>query len=245
MDQDRKKSGAPAETGDRAALAEQAAETARQAARDAAEAKTPEELESALKRAQEAAAAAEKAAEDARLLQQESEKQLQEARKTREEKKEAEKPKTLIIYVSRHHGNTKKIVDAAAEVLDADLINYDENKKPDISGYDLIGIASGIYFNSFDKELMNHMMSLPYREDQAVFAMATCGLRFRNYLKELKRFMGYKRVRYAGSFICRGYCTWGPFKSGLAKGRPNEEDLAEARAFARGLLTPKKRMWNF
>jgi len=40
-----------------------------------------------------------------------------------------------------------------------------------------------------------------------------------------------------GDFSCKGWTTWGPLKlfGGTNKGRPNEEDLEEARVFARGL----------
>jgi flavodoxin len=40
-----------------------------------------------------------------------------------------------------------------------------------------------------------------------------------------------------GEFSCKGWDTWGPVKlrGGINKGRPNEQDLAEARLFARGL----------
>jgi hypothetical protein len=40
-----------------------------------------------------------------------------------------------------------------------------------------------------------------------------------------------------GDFSCNGWDTWGPLKlvGGTNKGRPNEQDLQEARVFARGL----------
>ena len=36
-----------------------------------------------------------------------------------------------------------------------------------------------------------------------------------------------------GEFGCKGYDTFGPFKlvGGIAKGRPNEADLEQARSF--------------
>jgi flavodoxin len=40
-----------------------------------------------------------------------------------------------------------------------------------------------------------------------------------------------------GEFSCKGWDTVGPLKlfGGINKGRPNEDDLEEARVFARGL----------
>jgi flavodoxin len=53
-------------------------------------------------------------------------------------------------------------------------------------------------------------------------------------VKELLMNRGFSVV---GEFSCKGWNTWGPLKlvGGTNKGRPNAEDLEEARAFARGL----------
>ena len=53
--------------------------------------------------------------------------------------------KTIIIYESLHHGNTKKLVDAIAaeypvEICDARAF------EGDLSRYDTVGFASGIAF---------------------------------------------------------------------------------------------------
>ena len=52
--------------------------------------------------------------------------------------------KTAIIYVSSHHGNTKKVLDVMAYSNDIDLLKISEAKKTDFSVYDAIGFASGI-----------------------------------------------------------------------------------------------------
>ena len=51
--------------------------------------------------------------------------------------------------------------------------------------------------------------------------------------KALRRIAEDKGGPVLGEFGCRGYDTFGPFKlvGGLAKGRPNERDLEQARAF--------------
>ncbi len=61
--------------------------------------------------------------------------------------------KAVIVYASTHHGNTKKVVEQMAEILSADLIDITKNQKPNISSYDIVGLASGIYFHSFDEKL--------------------------------------------------------------------------------------------
>ena len=69
--------------------------------------------------------------------------------------------KVAIAYYSQHHGNTKKLLDAIKDLADVELINVVECKKEDLSYYDLIGFASGIYFGKFSKAVME-------------FAITTC-----------------------------------------------------------------------
>ena len=62
--------------------------------------------------------------------------------------------KTAIVYYSRHHGNTKKLLDAISESNEVTLIDVTEQPSADLSAYDRIGLASGIYYNSFSKQLL-------------------------------------------------------------------------------------------
>ena len=58
--------------------------------------------------------------------------------------------KTAIVYYSQHHGNTKKVLDAIASYdNDVTLIDVTEKHEVDLTGYDRIGFASGIYFGKF------------------------------------------------------------------------------------------------
>lgn len=56
---------------------------------------------------------------------------------------------------------------------------------------------------------------------------------------ELKELAGERGCAVLGTFGCKGYDTFGPFKlvGGLAKGRPDEGDLDRARSFFRDILT--------
>ena len=71
---------------------------------------------------------------------------------------------TAIIYYSRHHENTKKLVDAI-KVANPEIktIDFTENRVVDLSQYTHIGIASGIYFGKFNKELTEYIKkNLPH-----------------------------------------------------------------------------------
>ena len=61
---------------------------------------------------------------------------------------------TAIVYYSRHHGNTKKLLDAIAKDNEVTLIDATASPEADLSGYDRIGFASGIYYSAFAKQLV-------------------------------------------------------------------------------------------
>ena len=67
--------------------------------------------------------------------------------------------KTIILYYSNHHGNTKKLVDAiaAADPENVELLDVTKAGPKDLSGYEWIGVASGIYAGSFGKPLLKYM----------------------------------------------------------------------------------------
>ena len=64
--------------------------------------------------------------------------------------------KTAIIYYSKHHGNTKKLLDAIAEKNDVTLIDVVHNPQADLKNYDRIGLASGIYYSKFHRSLLKY-----------------------------------------------------------------------------------------
>ena len=146
--------------------------------------------------------------------------------------------KTIIIYASTHHGNTKKIVDCMAEQLAADTVDILQNPTPDISAYDRIGFASGVYFHSLHEKLKNYIECTTFQENQNVFVVATCGVAYIDYTKSIKKLLKQKNVSCIGSFQCRGYDTYGIFGKigGIAKHHPNEQDLKRAREFAKTLI---------
>lgn len=82
--------------------------------------------------------------------------------------------KTAIVYYSAHHNNTKKLLDAIAESNDVTLIDVIKDKTADLSRYDRIGFASGIYYSSFTKQLLAYAQEkLP--KGKSVFYIATNG----------------------------------------------------------------------
>jgi len=84
--------------------------------------------------------------------------------------------KTAIVYYSRHHGNTKKLLDAIATADDVTLIDVTKHSACYLRKIDLIGFASGIYFNKFSKKVLDFAKSnLPF--NKKVFIIYTCGIK--------------------------------------------------------------------
>ena len=144
--------------------------------------------------------------------------------------------KTAIVYYSQHHGNTKKLLDAIAAMHEVDLIDVTKQPDADLSAYDRIGLASGIYYTSFARQLLEFARkNLPEGKD--VFYVYTHGAPKGAFLKTIREIAEEKHCREIGSYHCTGFDTFGPFKlvGGIAKGHPTEEETAAAVAFYESL----------
>ncbi len=140
--------------------------------------------------------------------------------------------KIAVVYVSCHHGNTKKVLDEMSKVTDMDLFKINEAKKSDLSDYDVIGLASGIYFHKLHKDIIK-LAEVIDLSNKKVFIVYTCGINYLNYAKSLEKIVKSKNCKYLGCFSCRGYDTYGFFGKigGIAKMHPTENDLKKAREF--------------
>ena len=144
--------------------------------------------------------------------------------------------KTAIVYYSEHHGNTKKLLDAIAAKHDVTLISVTKTPETDLSGYDRIGLASGIYYSSFAKQLLAYAQEhLP--EGRDVFYIFTHGAPKGLFLTAVRQIAEAKHCREIGNYHCQGFDTFGPFKlvGGIAKGHPTEDEIAGAVSFYEGL----------
>ena len=146
--------------------------------------------------------------------------------------------KTAIVYYSQHHGNTKKLVDAIASQYEIELINVMEDKNVDLTNFDCIGFASGIYFSSFAKQLLTFAEE-NLTENKAVFFMNTCGVQSPVvYFDAIRKISRAKKCRELGTYQCLGFDTFGPFKmvGGIAKGHPDEVEIESAVSFYQEII---------
>ena len=144
--------------------------------------------------------------------------------------------KTAIVYYSKHHGNTKKLLDAIAGDHEVTLIDVTENPTTDLSTYDRIGFASGIYYSKFQKALLKYAEEhMP--EGKETFFIYTYGAEKKGYTNAIREAVSKHNAKVLGVFGCFGFNTFGPFKliGGIAKGHPDNNDLNNALRFYEAL----------
>ena len=151
--------------------------------------------------------------------------------------KEGNNMKTLIICVSVYKGNTKKIADAMADVLNAQVVKPKEIDIGTLIDYDMIGFGSGINFKKHNKILLEFVDTLPMLNKKAFIFSTRGNPRLGKYHRVLKEKLAAKDFQVIGEFSCPGFDATGPFRylGGINKGRPNERDLFKSRDFARTL----------
>ena len=145
--------------------------------------------------------------------------------------------RTVVVYVSTHHGNTKKLLDAIAEKEAIDMIDIVENKDSEISDYDLIGIASGIAFGKYYPQILEYLKAaMP--EGKKVFFIHTAGSPREDHNAAAKQIALERNCECLGTYFCKGFDTYGPFKliGGINKNHPDQKELDGAVQFYQEIL---------
>lgn len=147
---------------------------------------------------------------------------------------------SLLIVYSYHHMNTEKIARAIAEVLDAPIVSPKEVDIDKLQHFNLVGFGAGIDSGRHYKVLLDLVDELPQVENRNAFIFSTCTIHrevSKNHttLREMLQSKGYTIV---GEFGCPGFNTnsFARFFGGINKGRPNAEDLQDAKEFAQKLM---------
>lgn len=146
----------------------------------------------------------------------------------------------VIVCTSVSHGNTRRVADAMADVLGAKVVTPEEAGPAELAGADLVGFGSGVFYGKLHPRLTDFVGALPQSRGRA-FVFATSGLPEippRPFTRSLARILEGKGYEVDGTFSCRAFDTWAPFKlvGGINKHRPAPEDLAAARNFAERVL---------
>lgn len=150
--------------------------------------------------------------------------------------------KSLIVLYSYHHNNTRKAAVAIADVIGAAIKNPMETNGNELKEYNLIGFGSGIDSGKHYRELLDFADQLSPVDGKRCFIFSTSAIQGNKktakdhaLLRETLQSKGYKVV---GEFSCKGFNTNSFLKyfGGMNKGRPNDEDIKNARKFASKLM---------
>ena len=151
--------------------------------------------------------------------------------------------RSVILCVSLHHGNTRKVAEAISRVLNAEILRpEDADPKELVESYELMGFGSGIYYGKPHRSLLEFAERLSKKVGAATFIFSTSGIPripiFHDYHKPLVKILREKGFRILGEFTCRGFNTHGVLRKlgGMNRGRPSSSDLEKARKFAESLL---------
>ena len=139
--------------------------------------------------------------------------------------------RSMIVYASRHHGNTKRLVEYLAARYDITLANAQAAEKMNMEEYDLIGFASGMDFGKFYPEVT--VLAKKLSPGKGIYALYTCARDQAKYGLEIEMIAGQTGCRYLGRYGCKGYNTYGPWKiiGGMNKAHPDAQELEEASVF--------------
>ncbi len=152
----------------------------------------------------------------------------------------------VVIYASVHHKNTEKIAFSIASEIKARAFNFYEARKEDVENADLIGFGSGVYLTRFHKGLIQFVDKLTDGNNKKAFIFSTSGIG-KNFLlnrshMQFRNLLEKKGFKVIDEFYCLGFDTYGPLKyiGGINRGRPNRNDIENAKSFARSLIEVKK-----
>lgn len=153
--------------------------------------------------------------------------------------------KSLVVLFSYHHNNTEKIASVFAKVLDAQIKTPHQVDPEELGAYDLVGFGSGIYSARHHQSLLDLADTLPEVTGKKAFIFSTYGapavFADEKFVKEnhaqLREKLEAKGYTVSGEFGCAGWNTNSFLKyfGGLNRGRPNADDLKNAKAFAENL----------
>jgi len=133
-----------------------------------------------------------------------------------------------LIYFSRG-GNTRKIALAIAEELKINPIDV-KNETPDVSSADLLIVGSGTYGSRPGKEMVNYLENLKPMKDKRAACFSSCAGDASKTLEAMKEILTKKGYTIVDCFSC-----FGKFLGLSKRGHPSDEELRQAKEFARKL----------
>jgi flavodoxin len=138
--------------------------------------------------------------------------------------------KIALVYFSRG-GNTRRIAEVIAEELGVTGVDV-VKEKPDVSDVDLLVVGSGTYGGKPGKGMVSYLENLkPVGEKKAACFSSCASGDASKTLQAMKGILSTKGYSTVDCFSCLGKWLMGLSR----RGHPSDEELAQAREFAKKL----------
>lgn len=141
--------------------------------------------------------------------------------------------KIAIIYYSIHHNNTEKLVKSIKGI---DIYKVNNKNSIDLSKYEMIGFASGIFMGKFHKNIVNYI-NKHSKELTDIFLIYTSGSGSKSYGKKYQKELEKLELNVVDIFSCKGFDTYGFWKiiGGISKKHPNKKDIQNFNVFIKNI----------
>lgn len=146
-----------------------------------------------------------------------------------------------LIYFSQT-GNTRRIAETMADEIRraghaARLVSLKKASPQDALAGDLLGIGTPCFSSQAPTPIKTFLQNLPVLDGKRSFVFATSGGAPGRVLFDLTRLLQVKGAVVVGGFLTRGELHHpAPCLQGRMPGRPNADDLAQARRFAAAVI---------
>lgn len=150
--------------------------------------------------------------------------------------------KRLIILFSAKNSNTAKVANSLAKILGANAKSPQQVDPDELEKYDLVGFGSGIFDGKHHSSMIEFADELPLSPDKKVFIFSTSGMeslpKQDDPYTSLRACLIDKGVEVIDEFNCVGFNDNRFLKlfGEMNRGRPNNDDLKQAEAFAAALI---------
>jgi flavodoxin I len=132
-----------------------------------------------------------------------------------------------VVYFSRG-GKTRKVAETIAQELGCTSVDI-KTETPDLAEADMLVVGSGNYGGNTDQRLLTFIHNLSPVSGKQAAVFATAGGPKPKVIDVLQEALEAKGYDIISSFTCRGQFLL------FSRGRPNNDDLDNAKVFARDL----------
>jgi hypothetical protein len=117
-----------------------------------------------------------------------------------------------------------------------DMINLKEQPSPDLSGYQVVGLASGIYRGRMDRSLFRLVKKGLIDRRSKTFVFYTSGLDDPDAGRSLIQVLENGGYENFGCWHCPGHSQQRRYSSEASKGHPSRQDILTLFSIFRSIL---------